>query len=150
MSINSDFKEILSIFNARKVEYLVVGGYAVMRYTEPRYTKDLDIWIRADSQNARSVFESLVEFGAPLSNLTVDDFAREGHFYQMGVAPVRIDILMSLTGVDFDRAWANRLEVDFDGIPVPFISKADLITAKRADGRPQDLRDVDALLSGED
>ena len=150
MSVNSDFKEILSIFNGKRVKYLVVGGHAVIKYTEPRYTKDLDIWVKADRENAQAVFAGLKEFGAPLSGLSPEDFAQEGHFYQMGVPPVRVDILMSVTGLQFDQAWSRRLEVDFDGIPVPFISKADLIEAKRVAGRPQDLLDVDSLLNAEE
>jgi Nucleotidyltransferase of unknown function (DUF6036) len=147
MSVNFDFEEILSIFNERNVRALIVGGYAVMRYTEPRYTKDLDIWVQASAENARAVFEGLKEFGAPLSNLAASDFAQEGHFYQMGVPPVRVDILMSVNGLEFDPAWSRRVEVDFDALPVPFLSRADLILSKRAAGRPQDLVDLDALSS---
>jgi hypothetical protein len=82
--MNSDFRDLLRIINAGKVRYLVVGGYAVMKYAEPRYTKDLDLWIDATPKNARAVFKALKEFGAPLANLTEADFSREGFFYQMG------------------------------------------------------------------
>ena len=84
MFANSDFSELLRIFNARNVKYLVIGGYALIQYTEPRYTKDLDLWISTEIQNAQAVFEALQEFGAPLSGLTVKDFTEEGYFYQNG------------------------------------------------------------------
>jgi len=107
LSMNSDFNELLKAFNHYRVEYLVIGGHAVMKYTEPRYTKDLDIWVKADTENAARVFDALKTFGAPLAGMTKDDFAHEGHFYQIGVAPVRIDILMSIKGVEFAEAWEN-------------------------------------------
>ncbi len=150
MLVNSDFKELLSLFNDNHVKYLVIGGYAVIKYAEPRYTKDLDLWVKADEANAVAVFTALRMFGAPLANLTADDFAHEGYFYQMGVPPVRVDILMSIPGLFFDEAWSRRVEVDFEGIMVPFISKQDLIVSKRASGRPEDLRDADLLSQVED
>jgi hypothetical protein len=149
MLVNSDFKELLSIFSDKSVKYLVVGGYAVIRYVEPRYTKDLDLWVKADTNNAQAVFDALRLFGAPLLGLTVDDFAHEGHFYQMGVPPVRVDILMSIPRLDFDEAWAQREEVDFEGVTVPFISRRHLIISKRAAGRVQDLLDAEALEKSE-
>lgn len=145
MLVNSDFKELLRIFNDYRVNYLVVGGYAVIKYAEPRYTKDIDLWISAEKDNAVAVYEALRAFGAPLVGLTVADFAQEGYFYQMGVAPVRVDILMSLPGLKFKEAWERRETVDFDGIIVSFISKQDLITSKIASGRPQDLIDAQLL-----
>lgn len=145
MLVNSDFKELLSILNDNGVKYLVVGGYAVIKYAEPRYTKDLDLWVSANSQNAHAIFSALRQFGAPLRNLSVDDFAHEGYFYQMGVPPVRVDILMSIPGLSFEEAWAKREMVDFDGVELPFISKADLIISKRASGRPQDILDAETL-----
>src|ERR1019366_4833350 len=108
--MNSDFKELLSLFNASHVEYLIIGGVAYIFYAEPRYTKDLDVWIKADSDNATNVYRALTQFGAPLFNLSADDFAHEGFFYTMGVALVRVDILMSIDGVRFDEAWAKRTQ----------------------------------------
>jgi hypothetical protein len=145
MSVNSDFKELLNLFNAYRVKYLIIGGYAVIKYTEPRYTKDLDLWIRADAKNANAVFQALKEFGAPLTGLTPADFAEKGYFYQMGVPPVRVDILMSISGLTFDEAWPHRVKADFDGVPVLFIHRQDLIASKLAAGRPQDLIDAAAL-----
>jgi hypothetical protein len=150
MNVNSDFKELLRLFSHYQVKYLVVGGYAVIKYTEPRYTKDLDLWIKADSDNAVAVYKALQDFGAPLAGLDADDFAHEGYFYQMGMAPVRVDILMSLTGLQFVDAWDRRVHVDFEGVPTFFISLQDLITTKQALGRPQDVIDVALLRQGLD
>jgi predicted nucleotidyltransferase len=144
-AMNPDFKELLQLFNANRVEYLIIGGYAVIEYTEPRYTKDLDVWIRAESENAEHVFASLAQFGAPLGDMMPADFATEGYVFQIGVAPVRIDILMSVSGLSFSEAWHNRVAIDFDGLPVWVIALQDLITTKRAAGRPQDLQDVASL-----
>lgn len=145
MFVNSDFTDLLRIFNDNQVRYLVIGGYAVVQYAEPRYTKDLDLWTGIDVTNARAVFKALKEFGAPLTDMTEDDFAEEGYFYQMGVPPVRVDVLMGIPGLEFEEAWPKRTLVDFDGLIVNFISKEDLILAKVASGRPQDLIDADLL-----
>lgn len=149
MFINSDFSELLKIFNDNGVKYLVIGGYALIQYAEPRYTKDLDLWVRVGSANASAVFNALSAFGAPLNGLSEQDFSEEGYFYQMGRPPVRVDVLMGIPGPSFDDAWQRRNEVDFDGLLVPFISRGDLILTKRAAGRPQDLLDAE-LLSGEE
>lgn len=145
MLVNSDFKELLSTLAACQVKYLVIGGFAYIRYAEPRYTKDLDLWVKPEPHNAKAVYAALKSFGAPLTNVKEDDFADESLFYQMGVPPVRIDILMSIPGLDFETAWQDREEVDFDGIVLTFISKEHLILSKRASGRPQDLIDADTL-----
>jgi hypothetical protein len=100
-----------------------VGGYAVMNYAEPRYTKDLDIWVGNDKVNAGAVFKALKAFGAPLSGITQDDFTLEGYLYQIGIAPVRIDILMSMKGLSLEEAWKERVESDLDGVEAFFISR---------------------------
>ncbi len=145
MLTSPDFKELLSILAKHKVRYLVVGGYAVMKYTEPRFTKDLDLWIATDPANAEAVFAALKEFGAPLKDLTPTDFTQEGYFYQMGNPPFRLDIMMSLPGVTFETAWGNREEAQVEGLTISFISKADLIKTKEASARDQDLLDVKKL-----
>jgi hypothetical protein len=145
MFVNSDFSDLLRLFNVRGVRYLVIGGYAVIQYAEPRFTKDLDLWISTDAANAAAVYAALREFGAPLAGLTDADFAVEGYFFQMGVPPVRVDLLMGIPGLAFESAWSRRIHVDFDDLPVTFISRADLITVKRAAGRPQDLLDANLL-----
>ncbi len=142
--MSPDFKEILSIFNAHEVKYLVAGAFAVMKYSEPRYTKDLDIWVEASEENAARVYAALVEFGAPLIGLTQADFASDG-FFQMGLPPVRIDIMMSVDGVEFVDAWPNRQEGDFDGVPANFLSSDDLIANKLVSARPQDLIDIESV-----
>ena len=145
MFVNSDFSDLLQIFNDQNVKYLVIGGYAVVQYAEPRFTKDLDVLISTDIANAEAVYNSLREFGAPLAGLTSKDFSEEGFFFQVGVPPIRVDVLMGIPGVNFEDCWNRRVEVDFDGLKVVFISKNDLIASKRAAGRPQDLIDADLL-----
>ncbi len=144
-AMNSDFEERLSIFNENSVRYLIVGGHAVMVYTEPRHTKDLDIWIDASPQNGERVYRSLLAFGAPLAGLTAKDFTEEGSVYQMGIPPVRVDILMSIDGVSFAEAWPNRLQSKLGNAPAWFIGRCDLIRNKRAVGRHIDLHDAELL-----
>lgn len=145
MLTSPDFRELLSLLEKHKVRYLVVGGYAVMKYTEPRFTKDLGLWISTDEENSKAVYAALKEFGAPLKGLAPPDFTQEGYFYQMGNPPFRLDVMMSIPGVTFETAWANREKVQLEGLVIPFISKADLIKAKEASGRPQDLIDAKEL-----
>ena len=147
MFVNSDFSDLLRIFNDNSVRYLVIGGYALIQYAEPRYTKDLDLWVGTDPENAKAVYRALGEFGAPLADLAELDFSEDGYFYQMGIPPVRVDILMGIPGVGFEEAWARRNIVDFEDLSISFISKQDLLIAKLAAGRPQDIIDAD-LLSG--
>jgi hypothetical protein len=149
MLTNADFIELLSLFEKHKVRYLIVGGYAVMKYSEPRFTKDLDILIATDTENANSVYTALKEFGAPLANLTVDDFTHQDYFYQMGVPPLRVDIMMSIPGISFEDAWNNLEIVVISDRKIPFISRSDLIRTKEASGRPQDKIDVDKLKEAE-
>ena len=141
-----DFKELLSVLNAHRVKYLVVGGYAVSLHAEPRATKDLDILIGPDAANSKAVFAALAEFGAPLEGLTPKDFVEPGNFFRMGTPPVMVDMLSSIKGVDFDQAWERRVEFPVDsGLNALFISREDLLAAKLAAGRPQDLADAAAL-----
>jgi hypothetical protein len=128
-----------------KVRYLIVGGYAVMLYSEPRWTKDLDLWIALTVRNSRAVFKSLREFGAPLAGLTAKDFSEPGHYFQMGNPPMRVDVMMAIPGVEFEAAWKRRNTVSIEGLELHFISRDDLIQAKLASGRRQDLADVRAL-----
>ena len=143
--MNSDFKDLLRLFDEEKVKYLVIGGYAVIRYTEPRYTKDIDLLLEPTIENAAKVLECLRKFGAPLYDLGVNDLIAAGTFYQIGVVPNRIDLIVKVPGVDFVSAYANRENAVVDGISIPFICCDDLISAKLASGRPQDLVDAGAL-----
>ena len=145
MFVNSDFSELLRLFNDSGVRYLVVGGYAVIQYAEPRFTKDLDLWVATDPKNAKAVYSALKKFGAPLQELTDKDFAEEGYFYQMGSPPVRVDVIMGLKGMDFELAWKKKVDTGFDDLTVTFISKEDLIESKLASGRPQDMQDAKSL-----
>jgi hypothetical protein len=143
-----DFKELLSVLNEHRVKYLVVGAYAVAIHAQPRATKDLDILVRPDAENAKAVFAALAKFGAPLRGLAAADFAQPGPFFRMGRAPVGIDILTEISGVDFDAAWQRRIEDVIDpqtGLKASFLSRDDLIATKLAAGRLQDLADVDAI-----
>jgi hypothetical protein len=144
-----DFKELLSIFNDHKVKYLVVGGYAVSFHAQPRATKDLDILIKADADNAAAIYAALANFGAPLTEMTPEDFfIEQGKFYRMGHPPLMVDILPGIVGIDFDQAWQRRIEVMIDaetGLKAFFISREDLIAATLAAGRPEDLADVEYL-----
>lgn len=146
MSQNSDFKELLSLLNEAHVRYLVVGGYAVIEHTEPRYTKDLDIWISPDRENAERVYTALKEFGAPLVNITVDDFTNPEIVYHMGRPPARVDVLMGLKGLEFEASWQDRIVSSYGDVPTQFLSPQDLIINKRLVGRSQDLTDVENLL----
>jgi len=149
MLTSPDFRELLKIFEKYKIRYLIVGGYAVMKYSEPRFTKDLDVFIATDQDNANGVYSALREFGAPLENLTPNDFAHKGYFYQMGRPPLRVDIMMSIPGIEFEDAWENRETVRLDDLRILFISRSDLIQAKEASGRPQDKVDVEKLREAE-
>jgi hypothetical protein len=143
-----DFKELLSVFNAHGVKYLIVGGHAVSFHAQPRATKDIGLLVEPDAANAKAIYAALAEFGAPLERFTPDDFSAPGKFFRMGREPVAVDILPGIDGVDFDRAWENRVEGIIDpasGLTAHFISRADLMTSKVAAGRPQDLADVEAL-----
>lgn len=143
--MSPDFAELLSTFNAHSVDYLVVGAHALAAHGHVRATKDLDVWVRPDAANAARVIKALAAFGAPLGDLSAIDLATPGLIFQMGVAPLRIDVITEIDGVAFEQAWANRKQVDFSGVGVPVLSRADLIINKKAAGRLQDLADVERL-----
>lgn len=140
-----DYKELWKILNKHKVKYLVIGAYAVIYYTEPRYTKDLDMSIEPSPTNAEKVFAALKEFGAPLGNISVEDFANPNLVYQMGVAPVRVDIIMGMQGIYFNEAWKNKKEVFIDNVKVNMIGIKDLIKLKEKANREMDRRDLKEL-----
>ena len=144
MAENPHYKELLQVLNEFEVEYLIVGGFAVMKYGEPRYTKDLDVWVHNSAENSRRVVEALKQFGAPIDHdgITQHTFAEKQVVYQIGIAPVRIDILTEITGVEFSDAWRRKVPGTFFGVPVHFISLDDLATNKRALGRSSDLKDL--------
>lgn len=147
--LTKDFKDLLRAFNDHAVKYLIIGAHAFGVYAEPRATKDLDVFIRSDAENAKAAFRALAEFGAPLHGLTPADFS-DGTTYQIGQTPERIDVIQKIDGITFDEAWANRVEGLIDGeIPASVISREDLIRNKLASGREQDLLDVKVLRKAE-
>ena len=147
--MNRDFRDLLAKFNARKVEYLVVGAHALAAHGHVRATKNLDVWVRPVADNAKHVLEALREYGSPLHGLTEEDLAKPGTIFQIGVPPLRIDVITAIDGVEFDEAWPARLQTLFAGEPVAVLSKEHLIRNKRATGRTQDQADVEWLESRE-
>ena len=141
MISNKDFVDLLSLFNDHGVRYLIIGGYAFSHYTEPRATKDFDLFVSPDPQNAQNVYRALASFGAPLSGITPEDFTNSEQGFQIGQPPNRIDILTAIEGVSFEEAWAARCTAE-DG---NYISKELLIRNKLAIGRLRDLADVEDL-----
>ncbi|HME59316.1 MAG TPA: nucleotidyl transferase AbiEii/AbiGii toxin family protein [Terracidiphilus sp.] len=143
-----DFKDLLSAFNAHGVEYLIVGGYAVSFHAQPRATKDIDLFIKADAANAKATYAALASFGASLDKITEEDLAEPHNFIRFGQEPVAVDILPSIDGVEFDAAWERRVEGVIDaqvGLTAFFISRDDLIASKLAAGRMRDLADVEEI-----
>ena len=143
--MNRDFRDLLAEFNVQGVEYLVVGAHALAAHGHVRATKDLDVWVRPDAENAKRVFRALKEYGTPLQDLTEADLAKQGTVFQIGLPPLRIDVITAIDGVSFDEAWSARLQTHFAGEPVAVLSKEHLIRNKRATGRTQDLADVEWL-----
>ena len=143
--MNRDFRDLLAEFNAHSVEYLIVGAHALAAHGHIRATKDLDVWIRADSANAERVIRALKAFGTPLQDLTGDDLVQPGLIFQIGVPPVRIDLVTSIDGVTFSEAWPARVQTAFADQPVAVLSREHLIRNKRASGRTQDLADAEWL-----
>jgi hypothetical protein len=143
--VNSDFKDLLSAFNAHGVEFLVVGAFALAAHGRVRATGDIDVWVRPSPENAARVLKAVTEFGAPLHDLTAADLSQPGLVYQIGVAPVRIDILTGIDGVEFSEAWARRVQTRFTDQAVSVLSIEHMIRNKRAAGRAQDLADLEWL-----
>ena len=148
--MEKDQRDLLREFNAQRVRYLVIGGYAFSHYTEPRATKDLDLYIDASAENAARVYAALAHFGAPLAGVTAKDFQNPESIFQVGLPPSRIDILQAIEGIDFAAAWnASVPGATGDDIPVRYISVEDLIRNKLALGRRRDLADVEELQKSE-
>ncbi|GJL55245.1 MAG: hypothetical protein NPIRA02_23770 [Nitrospirales bacterium] len=143
--LNKDYKEMLSLLIGHKVKFLVVGAYALGVHGYPRATGDVDVWVEPSPENSKFVYDSLVAFGAPVSQLTQEAFSEEGIVFQIGVAPRRIDILTKIDGVSFSEAYVAREEIDIEGLIVPFLSKPHLIQNKEATGREKDKIDAQQL-----
>ncbi|MEW6378187.1 MAG: hypothetical protein AB1611_01130 [bacterium] len=145
MEIYPDFKELLALFNEHHVEYMIVGGYALAFHGVPRYTGDLDILVQPDAVNAQRVLAALDEFGFGSIGLTPSDFESPDKVVQLGVPPVRVDIITSLTGVSWEYALAGRVEGKYGDIPVHYIGREQLVLNKRETGRKRDLADLESL-----
>lgn len=142
---NRDFRDLLKLFNDHGVEYLLVGGYAVIYYAEPRFTKDLDLWVNPTPDNAGRVWDALRQFGAPLQDLTVDDLGTPDVVYQIGLAPNRVDLMTSVTGLSFPEAWAGRIGARYADLEIHVVGREQLIRNKKALGRAQDYLDLENL-----
>lgn len=143
--MNRDFVEMLSALGAARADFMIVGAHALAAHGVPRATGDLDIWVRPEAANASRVLDALRAFGAPLFDLTAEDLAAPDTVFQIGLPPSRIDILTGISGVSFDEAWPNRMNVVLDGQDIPVIGREDFVRNKRSAGRPKDLADI-ALL----
>jgi Nucleotidyl transferase of unknown function (DUF2204) len=136
---------MLSALSAEGVEHLLVGAYAMAVHGVPRATGDIDLWVRPSQANAAKVLRALARYGAPIGALTLDDLAKPGTVFQIGVAPHRIDVLTAIDGVEFEKAWSRRTTTDIAGLTVPVIGREDLIRNKRSTGRARDEADADRL-----
>lgn len=143
--MNPDFVDLLRTFIAADVRFLIVGAYALGFHGKPRSTGDLDIWVEATASNARRVMTALSAFGAPLADVAEEDFARPGLTYQIGVSPVRIDVLTDLTDLRFEDAWRTRARGRFGELDVDFLGREAFLRNKRATGRPRDLVDIEGM-----
>ncbi|MCF8078046.1 MAG: hypothetical protein K9K88_02075 [Desulfobacterales bacterium] len=143
--LSQDFREFIELLNSNEVRYLIVGGYAVAVHGYPRYTKDLDIWIHADTENVEKLISALKQFGFGSLGLTPDDFLTPDQVIQLGYPPNRIDLLTSLKGVDFKNAYESRVPIEIDGLFADFVDLENLKKNKASTGRPQDLADLENL-----
>lgn len=140
--LNPDFRDMLSCLKDAEVEFIIVGAYALAAHGLPRATGDIDIWVRNSSVNAQRILRALVKFGAPVSNLSEDDFTSPDTVLQLGVEPSRIDLLTGIDGVEFDDAWKNKAQVRVDELEIYVLSKADLLKNKLAANRDKDRSDI--------
>lgn len=145
MEVQPDFKDLLELFNAHQVEYMIVGGYALAFHGAPRYTGDIDIFVKPTLENARRILTALDEFGFGSLGLTVEDFERPDNIVQLGVPPVRIDLITSITGVSWEDALSDCVDGKYGELPVKYIGLNEFISNKRATGRKKDLSDLEAL-----
>ena len=145
MEVQPDFRDLLKLFNAHKVEFVVIGGYALAFHGAPRYTGDLDIFVKPDPENAQRIMKALGAFGFGSLELTAEDFQSPDRVIQLGVPPVRIDILTSVTNITWETAAANRIEGKYGDVVVFYMGRAEFVANKRAVGRKKDLADLEAL-----
>lgn len=145
MHLSDDCKEFIALLRSEGVDFLIVGAAALAAHGRPRYTGDIDIWIRCDGETAQRMGKVIARFGFGSTGLQASDFAEQNRIIQLGVAPNRVDILTGLTGLDFEPAWENRVELPLADQTLPFLDKESLRVNKKATGRPQDLADLEVL-----
>ncbi|MEK7952928.1 DUF6036 family nucleotidyltransferase [Luteolibacter soli] len=140
-----DFKELIALFLSHEVRFLVVGAYALGVHGRPRNTGDIDLWIEMSIENANRTVSALHEFFGPMPEIRVENFLSADRMSQFGVEPMRVDVLNSITGVEFDAAYERRAVIDYSGLRIPFLSLTDLRANKLAAGRHKDLADLENL-----
>lgn len=145
MKKSKDFEELFGLLNQNNVKYLLVGGYAYAIHAEPRYTKDIDIFYKADKKNAQNLEKAMNDFGFSSLNITVEDYLKPGRVIQLGIAPYRIDLMNEIDGVLFDNAWLDKIKGKYGDMSIHVIGKEDLIKNKKASGRERDLLDAKEL-----
>ncbi len=148
MPLPRDLSEFIASLNSNGVEYVIVGAFALAFHGFPRYTGDLDILVRRSRENAEKLASAIAAFGFTSAGLSAADFLERDRVIQLGIAPNRVDLLTSITGVEFEEVWRDRIPSEMEGLPVAFIDKASLIKNKQATGRAQDRADLEALGAG--
>ena len=148
MEVQKDFKEFLALLNAHEVDFMIVGGYALAYHGAPRYTGDIDVFVKPDRKNAQRIIEVLREFGFSSLELSIDDFQNEDNVVQLGLPPVRIDIITSISGVSWEQADVTKEPGLYGNVPVNYIGKKEYIANKKAIGRAKDIADIEALGEG--
>jgi hypothetical protein len=147
MELPPDYRDLICAFNDAECEYLIVGGYAMGAHGQPRYTGDIDLFFRRTAENAEKIIIAVRKFGYSSPDLTAESLIEPGMVHYFGRPPLRVDLLNTLSGIDFEKAWTNRVFVDHEGLRLPILSKNDLIANKRASGRLKDLADLEVLES---
>lgn len=145
MEVQKDFREFLALLNAHKVDFIIVGGYALAFHGAPRYTGHIDVFIKADNNNAKLMINVLKDFGFSTLELSLEDFQKEDSVVQLGLPPVRIDIITSISGVSWAQAEALKIPGVYGDVPVFYIGKDQFLANKRATGRAKDIADIEAL-----
>ena len=145
MEVQQDFRDLLALFNAHKVDYIIIGAHALAYHGAPRYTGDMDIFVRPDLENARQIIQALDEFGFGSVGLTLDDFAFPGKVVQLGVPPIRVDIVTSISGISWGEAADGRTTGTYGDLEVSYLGKIQFILNKRATGRKKDLADLESI-----
>jgi len=145
MEIQPDFKDLLKLLNDHKVKYIIVGGYALAFHGAPRYTGDIDIYVKPETENAKKIIKVLDEFGFGSTGLKYEDLENPDNVIQLGVPPVRIDIITSISGVTWEDAFSGCVDGKYGDVPVKYIGLNEFIINKRTTGRKKDLSDLEAL-----